>query len=114
MITTWLTDNDLKEYSQVKDKELNELFQEIRQITNNKFYIQETSWKDNPPFWRKAKPSIAYYTLYAVAGWDAQVINFPQNHSWSINTGVTKAFIMTFFYGLLSGRRYPEPLTEKA
>lgn len=113
MITTWLNDNDLVEYSKVKDPELNELFQEIRQITNKKFYLQETLWRDNPPFWRKAKPPITVYTLYAVNGWDAQVINFHQDHDWSINTGVSKAFIMAFFYGLLAGRRYPEPVTEK-
>lgn len=112
MISTWLNDNDLKEYSRVNDAELNELFQEIRQITDNKFYIQETVWKDNPPFWRKAKPSVTYYSLYAVQGWDAQVINFAQDHSWSINTGVTKSYIMAFFYGLLAGRRYPEPKLE--
>jgi hypothetical protein len=37
---------------------------------------------------------------------DAQVINFPQSHEWSINTMVDKSYIMTYFLGMLSGQNY--------
>ena len=113
MITTWLNDQELLRYSEVSDPELNELFQEIREITDNKFVIQEMTYKPEFSFWRKKKPTITLYTLYAVHGWDAQVINFAQDHAWSINTGVSKSYITAFFYGLLVGRRYPETKTTE-
>lgn len=107
MITTWISEHEAKEYSQVKDSELNELFQEIRQTFKNAYLLQEHCF-DTRGFWarlfRKPKQTFITYTLYAGAGIDYQVINFCQDHSWSINTSVPKSYIMTYFFGLINGK----------
>lgn len=113
MITTWLSDAEIKAYSSVTDKELNDLFQEIRQKSRNKFLLQEVLWSDRPPFWQTARAPITYYSLYALNGMEAQVINFALDHEWSINTSVRKSHIMAFFYGILAGLQLKEPITEK-
>lgn len=113
MITTWISEREAKEYAQVKDAELNELFQEVRQIFKNSYLLQE-HYIDTRGFWGRlfdvVKPKVVVYTLYAGSGIDYQVINFCQDHSWSINTGVTKSYIMTYFFGLINGKNFESPL----
>ena len=47
------------------------------------------------------------YTLYNYSGGiDAQIINFAQDHEWSINTDVTGSYIYSYFYGFLNGMKY--------
>jgi hypothetical protein len=107
MITTWISEHEGKQYSQVQDKDLNELFQEVRQTFNNTYLLQESCY-DTRGFWarlfRKPKQIFTTYTLYAGSGIDYQVINFCQDHSWS-NTSVTKSYIMTYFFGLINGKK---------
>lgn len=107
MITTWISEHEVKEYSQVTDEELNELFQEVRKLFKNTYLLQENRI-DTRNFWRKllgdTNPNIVVYTLYVGSGIDYQVINFCQDHSWSINTGVRKSYIMTYFFGLINGK----------
>lgn len=108
MIATWINDEEKKAFSQVDDKELNELFQEVRKEFD-KFLIQTTRY-DHRTWWDKLTGNYMktgkVYTLYVMLNnFDAQVVNFPQSHKWSINTSVDKSYIMTFFFGLLNGKQ---------
>lgn len=106
MISTWITDEEAVFMVEVQDKELNELFQEVRKKFKN-ILIEERRY-DNRNWWQKLtgdyrKRTGIVYTVYnRIHSMDAQIINFPQDHEWSINTGVSKAFVMTYFFGLLT------------
>lgn len=110
MIATWISEWEKPHLSKVNDKELNDLFQEVRKEFDNRFYIQETlydrrTWLDKLlGDWKKTGK---LYTLYYLPGdIDAQIINFPQQHKWSINTMVDKSYLITYFLGMLSGKNY--------
>lgn len=106
-ITTWISEWEKPSLSKVEDKELDELFQEVRQEFPGKFLIQTTRYDRRTWFdkltgnWIKTGK---LYTLYVMLDdIEAQVINFPpQEGNWSINTAVPKSYIMTYFFGLLS------------
>lgn len=108
MITTWINEEEKKAFSHVDDKELDELLQEIRKEFDNKFLIQTTRY-DHRTLWDRLTSNYMKtgksYTLYVMLDkMEAQVMNFPQSHKWSINTAVDKSYIMTFFFGLLNGK----------
>jgi hypothetical protein len=107
MIGTWISDYEIPNLSKVDDKELNDLFQEVRKEFDNKILIQETiSYTRN--FFGK-KTSFTMYTVYYLhSNMDAQIVNFPQDRDWSINTMVPKSYVMTYFLGLLSGKNINE------
>jgi hypothetical protein len=110
MIGTYISEWEKPHFSQVDDKELNELLQAVRAKFNNQFYIQTIQY-DRRTWWDKLtenyKKTGKLYTLYFMLNdIDAQVINFPQSHEWSINTMVDKSYIMTYFLGMLSGQNY--------
>jgi len=95
--TTYLSDNEYSMFKQVPDKDLNELFQEIR-IKCPEFLLEEHKEIINKLF----KKSICKttYTLYADLGYgEVQVMNF------SSGTRNNKALIEAFFYGILAGRK---------
>jgi hypothetical protein len=111
MISTYISDWEIPNLSKVEDKELNELFQEVRAI-DDRFLIQtieydHRTWLDKlMSNWKKTG---VVYTLYNHTPRDTQVINFPPLHgTWSINTSVHKAQIMAFFYGFLAGKTLQE------
>lgn len=108
MISTWISDEEAKLFSTVEDKELNELFQEVRKEFNSSYLIQtirydERTWLDRLTS-NYLKTGKRYTLYFREKGIDAQVVNFCQDHDWSINTSVPKSYIMTFFFGLLSGK----------
>lgn len=87
-ITTWISEHEFTSMSSVQDKELDELFQEVRQKYPGKFLIQshrydERSWLDKlTGNWIKTG---TIYTLYNMLnGIDAQVINFPPSENNSL------------------------------
>lgn len=100
MITAYYTDNELEKAKSVSDKELNELLQEVRQI-DSRFYLVEQKFVSKRWF-RKPIEKIGY-TLLADLGGECQVINFCQDHDWSINGTVSKSYIYTFFLGYING-----------
>lgn len=102
MITTWLNEQELKQYSHVVDEELNELFQEVMEKFEKRVYLEERKIYTKRFFITK---ELTLYTLYIHNGHEAQIVNFA-DPKYSINTLVTKEFIMTYFYGLLSGLNY--------
>jgi hypothetical protein len=108
MISTYISDWEIPHLTKVEDKELNDLFQEVRAI-DDRFLIQTTQY-DNRTWFDKLmsdyKKTGVVYTLYNHTNRDTQVVNFPPlTGSWSINTSVHKAQIMAFFYGFLSGKQ---------
>jgi len=107
MMTTFLYDHELRDFTSVQDKELNELFQEVREKFDNKYLIHERVFTTKK--WLRKPISKTVYTLYNLlnkAG-EVQVINFASDDSqYSMNYYVPKSYIMTYFYGVLTGIKY--------
>lgn len=107
-ITTWISEHEWTSMSSVQDKELNELFQEVREMYPGKFLIQSHRYDTRTWFDKLTSNWVRTGTIYTLYNMlnniDAQVINFPpsENNSFSINTAVHKSYIMTYFFGLLS------------
>lgn len=102
-ITTFLNDNERETWKNVHDKELNELFQEIREKVSDKYLIQMHLHSRRKNWFSKPKPFYSY-TMYIDLGWEAQVLNLPQNtERSSIGTMYSKETIMTYFFGVLNG-----------
>lgn len=111
MVTTYLRDSELEAFKTVPDKELNELLQEVNQKTGGKFLIEEHAYEQQTGFlWFRKTKLVKFYTLYGVLSLpEVQAINFCQEDKWpgwSINTSVTKSYIVTYLLGLLAGMAY--------
>lgn len=108
-MTTFLYDHELRDFTSftsVQDKELNELFQEVRSKFDNKYLINERVFTTKK--WFRKPISKTVYTLYNLlnkAG-EVQVINFASDSPNSMNYYVPKSYIMTYFYGILTGMKY--------
>jgi hypothetical protein len=110
MISAWISEWEKPHLSQVDDKELNDLFQEVNKEFKGKFLIQTTRY-DRRTLWDRMTGNYLktgkLYTLYnMIDNVDAQVINFCVGSGWSINTAVEKHYIMTYLFGLLSGKKH--------
>jgi len=115
MICTYYGQDELDKMLSVSDKDLNELYAEIRKVFEGKYYLKEKTFIVKSLF-RKTVERKVYTLLYQAAPNDmeVQVINFCQDHDWSINTKVTKSYITTYFLGLLNGiGKMPQPNTHK-
>lgn len=101
-VTTYLSHQERESWKQVKDKELNELLQEMRQI--DKGWLIETRLFVNKRFFKTE--TFERYSLYCDFGIEAQIINFPPNTSEasSINTVVSRDMIMSYLLGYLAGK----------
>lgn len=101
-ITTWLNENERETWKWVHDKELNDVFQEVRQKVSNKYLLQMQLFSERKNIFSKSN---AYYryTLYVDLGHEAQVVNFYSDGSRSINTQPSKEMVMAYFFGLLNG-----------
>lgn len=99
---TWLRDDEFKKFETVGDEYINGLLQEVRSLADNRYLLQEKegfrkTWLGKP------KP-YALYTLYIwLQGSEVHVVNFCQDHEWSINSTVTKSYMVTFLLGILAG-----------
>ena len=97
-VTTFLNDYEKKTYVAVGDKEVNELFQEVRKIDNR--YLLQEQIRVEKKFLRK--PIITtHYILYfdylaPQSDWDIQIVNL-DHHS--------KEVVCSYFYGFLSGNK---------
>lgn len=101
-ICTYLNDWEIKNLTTVKDKDLNELFQEVRTIFNGEYYVQQHKYTVKG--WFKKPKTETFYTLYKeVSLPEVQVVNFFVGGEGRINTGVSKALLMATFYGLING-----------
>lgn len=101
-IHTYIYDHEVVKWSHVSDKELDKLYQEVRALSGNRILLQEKEVVIKK-FMRKPLIKVLY-TLYNYTGcMDAQIINFKQDHEWSINTDVTSSYIYAYFYGYFNG-----------
>ena len=104
-VTTFLNDFEKKTFIAVSDKELNELFQEVRAI-DNRFLLQER-FIVKKRFLKKSKV-IVYYTLYfdylaPESNWDIQIVGLSDENIYGDFSN--KNSVMCYFYGFLSGAK---------
>lgn len=102
-ITTYLSEHEKTTFRTIADKDILELIEEVEQKTGVRYLIQEYS-REKRQWFRKSQIK-KVYTMYADMGHEAQVLNFAQDHDWSINTCVTKSYVITFLLGILNGLR---------
>lgn len=100
-MVSYYYENELEAAKQVSDKDLNELLQEVREISPN-LYLQEHK-RTIKKWFKKPQEQTSYTLLNHVGGLECQIINFAQEHDWSINGTVAKSYIYTYFYGFLGG-----------
>jgi hypothetical protein len=99
-ITTWLTLDERKNLTKINDKDVNELYQEVRAIKPT-IYIQETPYRVGNIFKRKW---ISVYTIYhALDNIDVQVINL-----FGLGGPYSKEVVMGFLVGCLTPTPKPK------
>jgi len=110
---SYYNSNELERAKTVKDKELNELLQDVR-AKDDRYYLQERTWMVKRGWFKKPVKKTGYSLLFNVGGIECQIINFYQDHQWSINGTVSKSYIHTLFCGWLNGFKEGEKIKEKA
>lgn len=104
-IHTFLRQEEIERFTYVSDLDLNALYQEVRALSNNTILLEERKIVIKRFFRKPITKTL--YTLYNYIGsLDAQIINFAQDHKWSINTDVTASYIYTYFYGYFNGHMH--------
>ncbi len=106
-MTSYYSEQELQNYISVKDKDLNTLFQELRKLIPDRYYLRESS-VTLKNFFRVKKKELTFYSLLFRYGndndFECQNINFEVTGSKSsINISVEKSYIMSMFYGLING-----------
>lgn len=102
-ITTYLTENERETWKSVHDKDLNDLFQEVRSKVSSRYLIEMHIHSKRKNWFSKMKTFYSY-TLYIDLGGEAQIMNLPQDTlKSSIGTMYSKETIMTYFYGVMNG-----------
>ena len=93
-ITTWISLDERKQLVKVSDKDVNELYQEVRSIKPT-IYLQESPYRVGNIFNRKW---IHVYTIYhTLDDIDAQVINL-----FGLGGPYSKEVVMGFLIGCLT------------
>ncbi|HEY9363869.1 MAG TPA: hypothetical protein VIQ00_11440 [Chitinophagaceae bacterium] len=95
MIYTWLTSFEFQEYSESKDKEINEVLQQVRKF-DPRWYVSEREIVKRGFFKKKIE---TFYTLYENTG-DTEV-----RYQTSV---VTKGDLMNFLFGLNAGYHFKQ------
>jgi len=95
-ICTYLSNQEYEEFKTVTDKELNELFQEIRVLYPD-LLLAEHRFPKKIGLLKRRTIINTYYTLYYDLGWgEVQIINFTNG------TSNKAEIIYAYFYGLLA------------
>ena len=97
MIYTWLTSFEFQEYSESKDKEINEVLQKVRKV-DPRWYVSEREIVKRGFFKKKIE---TFYTLYENTG-DTEV-----RYQTSV---VTKGDLMNFLFGLNTGYHFKQEI----
>jgi hypothetical protein len=98
-ICTYLSNQEYDMFKLVTDKELNELFQEIR-IIRPEFLLEEHNIAIYTRYFFRKVSTETYYTLYNDLGsGEVQIINFESG------TKVKSEIIYAYFYGILAGAK---------
>lgn len=101
-IHTFIREEDIDKWAHVSDPNLDILYQEVRELSNYTILLEENEYVEKR-FLKKPVKKVLYTLYNHIGGMDAQIINFAQDHSWSINTSVTKSYIYSYFYGYYNG-----------
>jgi hypothetical protein len=98
-ICTYLSNQEYDTFKSVTDKELNELFQEIRTI-RPEFLLEEHNVATYKGFFKRNVIVNTFYTLYNDLGYgEVQIMNFENG------TKVKSEIIYAYFYGILTGAK---------
>ncbi len=95
-VTTFLNEDEKKKFTVVRDKDVNELLQEIRKI-DDRYYLQERIRLKKRLF-RKTiidKVYVLYFDYARDSKWDIQIMNLGHD---------SKEVVMSYFYGFLAGK----------
>jgi len=96
-ICTYLSNQEYEMFKSVTDKELNELFQEIR-IKHPEFLLEEHNVATYTGLFKKKVTIETYYTIYNDFNiGEVQIINFENG------TKVKSDIVYAYFYGILVG-----------
>lgn len=101
---TYLSQSEREKWVSVEDKDINELLQEVRGTFGNEHLISSRQVVGKR-FLRKPITK-TLYSIYVGKDVEVQVINFCQEHAWSINSDVTKSYVITYLLGMLTGYAY--------
>jgi len=91
---TWLSDSGFELYSKVSNKELNDLFQEVRELMPDVFISERTEVKKY--FFGKSKTK-TFYTVYHLSG-------KPEVRCLNLNF-TSASHVFNYLCGLLNGYR---------
>ncbi len=112
MMCTYLTEEELKRFTRVGDKDVNKLLQKVIENFDGKFLLEEKVLKRRRSFfysWLNPEPdeTTIYILYFHLGGREVQVMNFASNDkSTSIHTKVSKATIENYFMGMLNGMEF--------
>ena len=99
MLCTYYDNYEVEKFKKVSDPELNELFQEVRNIDDG-YYIIESDYTENKWWFVKAKKHKIYTMLYHIKHNEYQVLNLSQNGlDIDINTSIVGAYLIGFLNG---------------
>lgn len=101
-MVSYYYESELEDAKKVSDKELNQLLQEIRE-KDDRYYLIERKYNIKKGWFKKPTEEIRYTLLFNICGSECQIVNFCQDHEWSINGKVSKSYIYTLFFGWLNG-----------
>lgn len=107
---TYINDQDIDRWSKATDKDINDLLQQVRAIDDRYMIYEYTIIKKH---WFKKTEHSLLYSLRVRDGYEARIINFAQDHECSINDLVTKSYMMTYLFGLLTGFNLSKQQKEK-
>ena len=111
MICTYLTESEFKNWTKVSDKELDETFQEVRTIFGDKYFLSERKFLRKR--WLRKPVEKTLYSLYVLTHKpEVQEINFCQEWEYSINTCVSRSYIITYLLGMLAGHHTSQLLQQ--
>lgn len=93
--------NDVENFKQVSDPDLNELFQEVRSIDNG-YYIREHEYTENRGWFLKPKTTKCYSVLYHIHSTEYQQLNFCNN---GLDVYPNSSIVAAYLIGFLNGNR---------
>lgn len=99
---TWLSKDELKKFSKVTNADLNELFQEVRELMPD-VYIQEISLVDYSWLGLKKRQNIVYYIYSACSSHDDQDSSI-EVHVLNLKTSDLH-YVFNYLCGLINGYR---------
>lgn len=97
-VTAYYSKTELESFKFVKNADLNELYQEVRELFPN-HYLKEMEFSEPKKLLKQQQYKTKYMLLIDMGG-ESQMFNFPSD---SFNFCVDIQIIMTYFYGLLNG-----------